>query len=182
VRSLAQRSAQSAKETATKIEEAVGRSEHGVQISGKVAENLGEIVEKARRVDELVGEIASASQEQTQGINQVSGAISQMDKVTQSNAANAEETASASEELSAQAEMMRESVRDLQQLVDGSTRDPALEDLRSTRPAALPASINKAVRPSAATSSVVPVPARLAARTNPPMPATNGADHAEFFN
>ncbi|HWL14845.1 MAG TPA: methyl-accepting chemotaxis protein, partial [Opitutus sp.] len=92
VRSLAQRSAQSAKETASKIEEAIGKSEQGVRISGKVAASLGEIVEKARRVDALVAEIATASQEQSQGIQQVNTTVSQMDKVTQSTASNAEET------------------------------------------------------------------------------------------
>jgi methyl-accepting chemotaxis protein len=124
VRSLAQRSAQSAKETATKIEDSVSRSEHGVQISAKVAQSFEEIVVKAQKVDELVAEIATASHEQNQGIGQVSIAVSQMDKVTQSSAANAEETASASEELNAQAEMMRESVRNLQELVSG-TGQPA---------------------------------------------------------
>ncbi|MBI3887112.1 MAG: MCP four helix bundle domain-containing protein [Opitutae bacterium] len=121
VRSLAQRSAQSAKETAGKIEEAIKKSEHGVQISGKVAKSLSEIVEKARQVDTFVSEIAQASKEQNQGIGQVNSAVSQMDKVTQSNAANAEETASASEELNAQAASQKEAVGELLQLV-GATR------------------------------------------------------------
>ena len=121
VRSLAQRSAQSAKETAGKIEESVVRSEHGVHISEKVAQSFGEIVAKARHVDELVAEIATASTEQSQGIGQVSTAVAQMDKVTQSNAAGAEESASASEELNAQAEVMRESVRELQSLVGAAS-------------------------------------------------------------
>jgi methyl-accepting chemotaxis protein len=120
VRSLAQRSAQSAKETAAKIEDSVTRSEHGVRISTKVAESFEEIVVKARGVDELVAEIATGSNEQSQGIGQVATAVSQMDKVTQSNAASAEESASASEELTAQAETMRESVRSLEALVGGA--------------------------------------------------------------
>jgi methyl-accepting chemotaxis protein len=121
VRSLAQRSAQSAKETAAKIEDSVTRSEHGVRISTKVAESFEEIVVKARGVDELVAEIATGSNEQSQGIGQVATAVSQMDKVTQSNAASAEESASASEELTAQAETMRESVRSLEALVGGAS-------------------------------------------------------------
>ena len=75
VRSLAQRSAQSAKETAVKIEDSVSRSEHGVRISAKVAASFAEIVTKARGVDELVGEIATGSGEQSQGIAQVSQAV-----------------------------------------------------------------------------------------------------------
>jgi len=122
VRNLAQRSAQSAKETATKIEDAIQRSEHGAVISAKVARSLAEIVDKARKVDALVAEIATASQEQSQGIDQVNMAVSQIDKVTQSNASGAEETAAATEELSAQAVAMRENVADLMQLVGGAAR------------------------------------------------------------
>jgi methyl-accepting chemotaxis protein len=120
VRNLAQRSAQAAKETAEKIEDSIRKSNQGVQISAKVAQSLGEIVEKARKVDELVGEIASASREQSQGILQVNTAVTQMDKVTQSNAANAEESASASEELNAQAATLKEAVEELVQLVGGT--------------------------------------------------------------
>jgi methyl-accepting chemotaxis protein len=119
VRSLAQRCAQAAKETAAKIEDAGLKSAHGVQISGKVAQSLQEIVGKARQVDELAAEVAAASQEQSQGIAQVNTAVSQMDKVTQSNAANAEESASAAEELNAQADALKDAVSELLQLVDG---------------------------------------------------------------
>jgi methyl-accepting chemotaxis protein len=120
VRNLAQRSAQSAKETAGKIEDSVKKSENGVQICAKVAQSLAEIVAKARQVDTLVAEIATASREQTQGIEQVNTAVSQMDKVTQSNAANAEESASSAEELSSQAIVLQESVGDLLTIVDGA--------------------------------------------------------------
>jgi len=119
VRNLAQRSAQAAKETAAKIEDSIQKSANGVQISTKVAERLQEIVTKARQVDELVAEIATASKEQSQGIGQVNTAVSQMDKVTQSNAASAEESASAAEELNAQALTLKGVVADLQRLVGG---------------------------------------------------------------
>ncbi len=120
VRNLAQRSAQSARETAAKIEDSVKKSDHGVRISEKVVKSLGEIIGKARRVDELVAEIATASQEQTQGIGQVNKAVSEMDKVTQSNAGNAEETAAAAEELSAQSIAMKEAVAELRRLMAGT--------------------------------------------------------------
>ncbi len=125
VRNLAQRSAQSAKETASQIEVAIRNGDRGVQISEKVAEALRVIVEKARKVDELVGEISTASHEQAQGIGQLNTAVGQMDKVTQSNSASAEETASAAEELNAQALSLRESVAELRQLVGGAERRPA---------------------------------------------------------
>jgi hemerythrin-like metal-binding protein len=120
VRNLAQRSAQAAKETAAKIEGAIGKTAQGVGISKQVAETLNEIATKARQVDELVAEVAGASREQTQGITQVNTAVGQMDKVTQSNAASAEESAAAAQELNAQAITMKQSVAELLQLVGSS--------------------------------------------------------------
>ncbi len=159
VRSLAQRSAQSAKETATRIEESVNRSEHGVEISTKVAQSFEEIVTKARKVDNLVAEIATASQEQSQGVNQVTTAVAQMDKVTQSNAASAEETASASEELNAQAEMMRESVSHLQRLV-GAHVAAASDAPAKSSPSRLAKAKSSSVSPKAQRSTPrQPVPA-----------------------
>jgi methyl-accepting chemotaxis protein len=113
VRNLAQRSAHAARETAEKIENSIEKSQRGAQISDKVTASLQQIVIKARQVDDLVGEIAAASKEQSQGIAQINVAVTQMDKVTQSNAASAEETASASEEMSAQARLLRDGVAEL---------------------------------------------------------------------
>jgi methyl-accepting chemotaxis protein len=117
VRNLAQRSAESAKETSAKIEGAIKNSDQGVAISTKVAESLNTIVEKARTMNSLVNEIATASAEQDKGIGQLTSAVQQMDKVTQSNASNAEETASASEELNAHADLLKETVAELVKLV-----------------------------------------------------------------
>ena len=119
VRNLAQRCAAAAKETAGKIEDAVQKSAAGAEISAKVAKSLEEIVGKARQVDELAGEVATASREQSEGISQVNIAVTQMDKVTQDNAASAEESAAAAEELSAQAESLKGAVLELLRLVDG---------------------------------------------------------------
>ena len=120
VRTLAQRSAQAAKETSGQIEEAINKTAQGVGISAKVAAALAEIVTQTRQVDELVAEVANASNEQRLGITQLSSAAVQMDKVTQANAADAEESAAAAEELNAQAASIREAVGELLQLVDGS--------------------------------------------------------------
>ncbi len=122
VRSLAQRCAAAAKETAVKIEDSVKKSQQGAQVSAEVAKSFGEIQTKVLQLDQLVGEMASASQEQSQGIDQVNIAVTQMDQVTQSNAASAEESASAAEELNAQAESLKEAVASLQQLVGKSSR------------------------------------------------------------
>ena len=110
VRSLAQRSAQAAKETTAKIQNAISQTEQGVQLSDKVAVALQAIVAQVRQVDELVTEVATASKEQSQGVQQVNTAVTQMDKVTQSNAASAEESASAAQELNAQARSLKEAV------------------------------------------------------------------------
>jgi uncharacterized phage infection (PIP) family protein YhgE len=115
------RSAEAAKNTANMIEESVKNSKNGVTISEEVRKALDEIVGGITKTTDLVGEIAAASQEQAQGIDQVNTAVAQMDKVTQQNAANAEESASASEELSAQAEQMQGIVGELVQLVEGAT-------------------------------------------------------------
>ena len=121
VRNLAMRSATAAKNTSELIEGSVKNSQNGVNIATEVGKALKEIVEGIGKTSDLVGEIAAASAEQAQGIDQVNTAVNQMDKVTQQNAANAEESASASEELSAQAEQMNLIVAELVAMVGGST-------------------------------------------------------------
>jgi len=112
VRNLAMRSAEAAKNTTTMIDESVKNSKHGVDIAAEVGKTLEEIVTSIGKTSDLVGEIAAASQEQAQGIDQVNTAVAQMDKVTQQNAANAEESASASEELNAQTESLQDMVQE----------------------------------------------------------------------
>lgn len=110
VRALAQRSAQAAKETAVMIEGAVSNTATGVELSGKVARTLNEIVTQTREVDELVAQVATASREQTSGSTQISVAVAEIDKITQGNAASAEE-------LSAQAAAMHHAIDELKRLV-----------------------------------------------------------------
>ncbi len=125
VRNLAQRCAVAAKETADKIDDATRRSAQGVELSGRVSAELQKIVERAREVDQLVAEVAVASREQSDGLAQIGTAISQMDKVTQTNAANAEETASAAEELNAQSQELKNTSGELASLVGASLEDVA---------------------------------------------------------
>lgn len=117
VRNLAMRSAEAAKNTSAMIEQSVQNSRNGVAIAGDVGKVLEEITVSSGKVSALIGEIAAASQEQSQGIGQVNTAVSQMDKVTQTNAAAAEESASASEELASQASQMSGVVHELMLLV-----------------------------------------------------------------
>jgi len=110
VRNLAQRSAEAAKTTANLIEESVRNSEDGVKVTQEVGNILNEIAEGSRKVSDIISEIAAASTEQSQGISQINTAVTQLDKVTQQNAANAEESASAAEELNGQSTEMQSMV------------------------------------------------------------------------
>lgn len=146
VRNLAQKSASAAKETSEKIQASVQRTEQGVRVSEKVNENLKNvmtkakvvehdlkgIVDQAREVDGLVAEIAQASAEQSQGIEQVNKAVTEMDKVTQSTAANAEESASAAEQLTAQASGLRDAVTKLQEMLGGHHALSGFQDSSSS--------------------------------------------------
>ncbi len=103
VRNLAARSAKAAKETGEMIENAVQKSNAGAEMSKETAAILNEIVSNVSRVSNIVGEIATASNEQAHGVSQINAGLSQVEQVTQSNTASAEESAAASEELSSQA-------------------------------------------------------------------------------
>ena len=153
VRSLAQRSAQAAKETARMIENSVAQSARGVAANDKVTvqiseivqksevvrASLSQIVEKVRQVDSLVGTIATGSREQSTGLDQINSAISQMDRVTQVNAAGSEETASSAEELNAQSNELRAAVGVLLKLVKGGVGDPHSDSSRAIVSPAAPA-------------------------------------------
>jgi methyl-accepting chemotaxis protein len=138
VRNLAQRSAEAAKNTASLIEESQKNSEGGVKVTGEVAEFLKQLAEIAQKVTQVSGEVAAACDEQSKGIEQVNTAVSQMDKVTQANAANAEESASASEELSGQARELNEVVEVLAQIVGGANAARNGGNGRGSRPHAQP--------------------------------------------
>ena len=103
VRNLASRSAQAAKEIKVLIEASVSRVQEGSSQAGTAAKTLSEIVRSITQVNDIMGEIASASDEQRRGIEQVALAVSQMDQVTQQNAALVEEGAAATGELTNQA-------------------------------------------------------------------------------
>ncbi len=110
VRNLAQRSATAAKETTSLIEGSVQRVNNGSTIANETAKALTEIITSITKVNDLVSEIASASTEQSTAVSQVGDALNQVDSVTQANTSNAEEGASAAEELSSQASHLRQMV------------------------------------------------------------------------
>ncbi len=172
VRNLAQRSAEAAKNTASLLEQAQKNAENGVQVTGKVAEALKRIQESALRVSGLVKEVAAATKEQAQGIDQVNTAVSQMDKVTQSNAANSEEAASASEELSGQAKELSDMVEQLLVIVRGSRGASGHQALAATaRPSRSGSAGPKSQKTNAPANNhrraVVAAPAKIATGTRP---------------
>jgi len=110
VRSLAQRSAEAAKQIKALISDSVDKVQAGTHQVAEAGRAMNDIVGQVQRVNDLISEISAATLEQTQGIGQVGDAVSQLDKVTQQNAALVEESAAAAESLSQQAVRLVEAV------------------------------------------------------------------------
>jgi len=172
VRSLAQRSAKAARETAEMIETSNARIIEASELNSGVMAALQRNTEISGRVSTSVGSIATASKEQADGIAQVNIAVSQMDRVTQSNAASAEETAGAAQELNAHSISLKSAVNELVGLVEGSAARAATQP-----PVVSP--VVSAERPSAANRPAHAAghraPAATKARTTA---AHNGRAHA----
>ncbi|PHM37502.1 methyl-accepting chemotaxis protein [Xenorhabdus innexi] len=110
VRNLAQRSAEAAKEIKSLIEDSVSRTDTGSELVESAGETMNKIVNSVTRVTDIMGEIASASDEQSRGITQVGVAISEMDRVTQQNASLVEQSAAAAAALEEQAMILTKAV------------------------------------------------------------------------
>jgi methyl-accepting chemotaxis protein len=110
VRSLAQRSAEAAKEIKGLIDTSVGKVESGTRLVTDAGATMDEIVQSVRRVADVIGEITAAATEQSSGIAGVNQAIGDLDQMTQQNAALVEESAAAAESLREQADRMKEAV------------------------------------------------------------------------
>jgi methyl-accepting chemotaxis protein len=123
VRNLAMRAADAAKNTATLIEGTVKKVKDGADLVVKTNEAFKEVSKNAAKVGELVAEIAAASNEQSQGIEQVNKAVVEMDKVVQQNAANAEESASSSQEMHSQAEAIEQMISNLRSFVGAGAKE-----------------------------------------------------------
>ena len=119
VRNLAMRAAEAAKNTSNLIEGTVKKIKSGSDIVSRTNEAFVKVAGGSKKVGELVGEIAAASNEQAQGTEQINKAVGEMDRVVQQNAASAEESASASEEMNGQAEQMKEFVEALVTIIGG---------------------------------------------------------------
>lgn len=121
VRALAQRSASAAKDISNLIKESVEKIDRGSEVAGKSGAVLNNIVTSVKKVSSLNDEISTASEEQTRGVSQISGAMNQLDQIAQTNAASSEEIASTSSEISSQAKTMMDHVNSLNELVGRKT-------------------------------------------------------------
>lgn len=145
VRNLAQRSAEAAKDTANIIEASIEEVKKGNQITEETNKSFEEILDKVKKTGDIIGEIAIASKEQSSGINQLSEAMSQVDSVTQVMASNSEESAAASEEMSAQAVTMQDTVADLAGIFGINTgKKSAGLHINTTKPTKTASTVTKA--------------------------------------
>jgi methyl-accepting chemotaxis protein len=125
VRTLAQRSANAAKDIKALINDSVQKIESGNSLVNKSGETMKEIVGSIKRVNDIMSEIAAASNEQSSGIEEVSTAVSQMDEMTQQNAALVEQAAAAAESLQSQADQLSQSVAQFKLSNDQQVRSTA---------------------------------------------------------
>lgn len=122
VRNLAQRSAQAARETADKIQNSVENSERGQEISRQASANIQEILDRIKEMDGLSKEIAIACSDQSNGIEQVNHAMTEICNVTQENAQNSEECSRVTIDLSGKAKFLNEAVSELRMMTNGKLR------------------------------------------------------------
>jgi methyl-accepting chemotaxis protein-1 (serine sensor receptor) len=173
VRSLAQRSSAAAKEIKELIDTSVERVRSGSALVDQAGRTMTEVIGAVQRVTDIMGEIAAASEEQSSGIDQVARAVTQMDEVTQQNAALVEEAAAAAQSLEDQAGKLRTAVA-VFQLEEGDFKAPAAQIVR--RPAAKPAVRKKvpataSARASTATPQLTQAPAAAATPAAAPVKA-----------
>ncbi len=170
VRSLAQRSAEAAREIKSLIGASVERVEAGSRLVGEAGSTMGDIVTQVKHVSDLIGEISSATLEQTSGIGQVSSAISSLDEVTQQNASLVEQSAAAAESLKGQAVRLAELVSTFKLQGDRTTVAAAPRPA-PVAPAAPVAAKAAAPEPKAEAPKAAAAPAPVARPAPAPAPA-----------
>ncbi|MGC4076928.1 MAG: methyl-accepting chemotaxis protein [Rubrivivax sp.] len=176
VRTLAQRSAEAAREIKSLIGTSVERVEAGNALVHQAGSKMDEVLASIRRVADIVGEISSASAEQSDGVSQVGNAVAQMDQATQQNAALVEESAAAAESLRTQARHLVDAVAVFRLANGAQTAAAAKPAVAAPKPAAAPA--KTAVRPvpsTAATANTAPAAPRPAAAAKPAAPVAVAA-------
>ena len=167
VRNLAMRAADAAKNTANLIDGTVKKIKGGSEIVSRAGNAFANVADASKQVENLVSEIVAASGEQAQKIEQVNGAMAGMDKMTQENAANSEESASAAEEMNAQTKHMKEYVADLIGLVEGIKKSKEPGEAVHTR-RTVSARVKNAPHPKRALPGKTPASRKDRAREVPP--------------
>jgi len=152
VRNLAQRSAAAAKEIKTLIEDSVTKIDGGSKLVAQAGQTMEEVVSSIKRVTDIMSEITAASVEQSAGIEQVNLAITQMDEVTQQNAALVEEAAAAAESLEEQAQNLAVSVATFK--VDSKASSTAVVRREQAPVARAPAHVHQTTAPRKGTAAV----------------------------
>ena len=181
VRTLAQRSAEAAKEIKTLIGSSVDRVEVGSRQVDEAGASMGEILTQVQRVSHMINELSNASSEQSQGINQVGDAVQQLDQVTQQNAALVEETAAAAESLRNQAHQLALTMGQFKIAGSGASTYVAPNKpiaVPGGRPAQAPASKPPAKQPTRK-AAVLP-PAAVIAQTTPAQISPDSDDWSSF--
>ncbi|SDG88614.1 methyl-accepting chemotaxis sensory transducer with TarH sensor [Paraburkholderia steynii] len=186
VRSLAQRSSAAAKEIKELIDTSVERVQAGSALVDEAGRTMTEIISAVQRVTDIMGEIAAASEEQSSGIDQVARAVTQMDEVTQQNAALVEEAAAAASSLEEQAAKLRTTVSVFQvdEAVGAFTATPAKRVTRHAAPVSAPRRVAPSMpavnpAPAAPAAASASAPARAAAAPQKAA-ATSDADWETF--
>jgi methyl-accepting chemotaxis protein len=146
VRNLAIRSAEAAKNTADLIATTISNIQMGSEMVNSTSVNFQTVSGSSAKVAQLVSEVAEASREQSQGINQITTAMTQMDKVTQSNAASSEEAASSASNLAVQAANLMKGVDDLSAIVFGGSREVKRQVMTLPAPKHIPEPEKKPTR------------------------------------
>jgi methyl-accepting chemotaxis protein len=180
VRSLAQRSAEAAKEIKSLIGTSVDKVETGSKLVQDAGQTMNEIVASVKRVTDIIGEITAASTEQSQGIGQINTAVVHLDQMTQQNAALVEESAAAAQSMKDQAQTLAQVVSVFRIGSDAPAARPAPA---ASKPAAAPVAAPKpaaafkpaaAPRPAAPATAAKPAPAPAMAQASPAAPKDDG--------
>ena len=200
VRSLAQRSAEAAREIKTLIGASVEKVESGSRLVQDAGNTMGEIVASVQRVTDIIGEISAAAAEQSSGIRQLNSAVTQLDQMTQQNAALVEESAAAAESLKNQSRQLASAVATFRICGEGSAsahaapRAAAHAAIQQARKVVMPtaaasrlhttalANTRPTLRARAAAASSRLQPSTLAAGAAAPAAAASGADTAGHAN
>jgi len=153
VRNLAMRAAEAARNTSGMIEDMVKKIKDGSHLVDQTNEAFSDVIKSTDKVEGLVSEIAAASGEQAQGIGHISKAVDEMDKVTQQNAANAEESTLAVEEMSAQAEQLKDISVALANIVTGNANGKGRAGRTDRRHTDVPDRKNSLIKRDAAAAS-----------------------------